>query len=158
VRLTVRNWLSGAGYLVAYVALDALSYMQPLLKLGITPWNPDAGLTLAFLLVRGWRQVPWTAAAALLAELMVRDPPAPLLASISAALVIAVGYGGLAFALQPSLDPLLASRRAALLFSVGAALTALVISIGYAGVFFLAGALPGSCAVLPRLRATGSEI
>lgn len=144
MRFTVRNWVFGAGYVAAYVALDALSYVQPLLKLGITPWNPDAGLTLAFLLVRGWRQAPWTGAAALLAELVVRDAPGPLLASISVAVVIAVGYGGLAFALQPSLDPLLASRRAALLFSVGAALTALVVSIGYAGTFFLAGALPGS--------------
>jgi len=136
----------------AYVALDAMSYVQPLLKLGITPWNPDAGLTLAFLLVRGWRQAPWTAAAALLAELIVRDPPQPLLASISAAAVIALGYGGLAFALQPSLDPLLASRRAALQFSVGAALTALVVSIAYAATFYLVGALPGGSAAYAIAR------
>ena len=40
-------------YLLAYVALDWLSYVQPILKLGITPWNPQAGLTVALLLVRG---------------------------------------------------------------------------------------------------------
>ena len=57
MRIAYRDWLLGIGYLAAYVALDAFSFVQPLLKLGITPWNPDAGLTLAFLLLRGWRQV-----------------------------------------------------------------------------------------------------
>ncbi len=39
--------LPGAGYLldsalfiVAYVLVDWLSYLQPVLQLGITPWNP----------------------------------------------------------------------------------------------------------------------
>ncbi|HEY4446650.1 MAG TPA: MASE1 domain-containing protein [Steroidobacteraceae bacterium] len=153
MKITVRSWLLGTGYLVAYVALDAVSYVQPLLKLGITPWNPDAGLTLAFLLLRGWRQVPWTAAAALLAELIVRDAPAPLLASLGASAVIAAGYGGLAFALTHlGFDRLLASPRAALLFSLGAALTALVVASGYAAAFFLAGALPGNSAVAAIAR------
>jgi two-component system, LuxR family, sensor kinase FixL len=145
VRIASRSWLLGVAYLVAYVALDALSYVQPLLKLGITPWNPDAGLTLAFLLYRGWRQAPWTAAAALAAELLVRDAPAPLLTLVCASVVIACGYGALAFTLsRRGLDHLLASRRAALEFSFGAALTALVVASGYAATFVLAGVLPMS--------------
>ena len=67
----LRNGLFGVGYVLAYVVLDALCYVQPLLKLGITPWNPDAGLTVAFLLLRGWRQTPWAALAALLAEILI---------------------------------------------------------------------------------------
>jgi len=55
VSIALRNSLVGVGYLVGYVALDALSFVQPLLKLGITPWNPQAGLTVAFLVFRGWR-------------------------------------------------------------------------------------------------------
>lgn len=153
MRNWVRSWLLGVGYVAAYVALDAVSYVQPLLKLGITPWNPDAGLTLAFLLVRGWRQAPWTAAAALLSELIVRDPPSPLLASVSASLVIAAGYGGLAFTLMRlGLDRGLASRRSALLLSVGVALAALAVSSGYAATFFLAGTLPGSAAAAAIAR------
>jgi two-component system sensor kinase FixL len=145
---SLRSWLPGAGYLVAYVGLDALSYVQPLLKLGITPWNPDAGLTLAFLLSRGWRQVPWTAAAALSAELLVRDAPAPLFTLICASIVIAAGYGALAFALsQRGFDRLLASRRAALEFSFGAGVTALTVAGGYAATFIIAGILPASSAV-----------
>ena len=147
MRIAYREWLLGIGYLGTYVALDALSFVQPLLKLGITPWNPDAGLTLAFLLLRGWRQVPWTVAAALSAELLVRDAPAPFLAPICASVIIGSGYGALAFTLsRRGLDPLLASRRAALEFSVGAAVTALSVAGGYAATFVVAGALPVSSA------------
>ena len=147
MRIAYRDWLLGIGYLVAYVALDAFSFVQPLLKLGITPWNPDAGLTLAFLLLRGWRQMPWTVAAALAAELLVRDAPAPFSVLMSASIVIGSGYGALAFTLsRRGLDHLLASRGAALEFSVGAALTALVVACGYAAAFVMAGALPPSSA------------
>src|SRR5580693_8591899 len=100
VRIAHRDWFLGIGYLGAYVALDACSFVQPLLKLGITPWNPDAGLTLAFLLLRGWRQAPWTVAAALSAELLVRDAPAPFPALICASVIVAGGYAALAFTLS----------------------------------------------------------
>jgi two-component system, LuxR family, sensor kinase FixL len=147
VRNAFRSCLLGIGYLGAYVALDAFSFVQPLLKLGITPWNPDAGLTLAFLLFRGWRQVPWVAAAALSAELLVRDAAAPLLALICVSVLIAAGYGALAFTLsRRGLDRLLASRRSALEFSFGAAITALAVASGYAATFVVTGDLPVSSA------------
>jgi two-component system sensor kinase FixL len=129
------------------VALDAFSFVQPLLKLGITPWNPDAGLALAFLLFRGWRQLPWVAVAALSAELLVRDSAAPLFALICASIIIAIGYGALAFTLsRRGLDRLLASRRSALEFSFGAAMTALAVATGYAATFVISGDLPISSA------------
>jgi two-component system sensor kinase FixL len=147
MRIGYRDWLLGVEYLVGYVALDALSYVQPLLKLGITPWNPDAGLTLAFLLLRGWRQVPWTVAAALSAELLVRDAPASFGALLCASVIIGSGYGALAFTLsRRGLDHLLASRGAALELSVGAAITALAVACGYAATFVVAGALPAHSA------------
>src|SRR3984957_1214941 len=147
MRIAHRDWLLGIGYVGAYVALDGLSFVQPLLKLGITPWNPDAGLTLAFLLFRGWRQAPWTVAAALSAELLVRHAPAPFPALICASVIIAGGYAALAFTLsRRGVDYLLASRRAALEFSFGAAVTAVVVASGYAATFVVAGALPVSSA------------
>jgi two-component system, LuxR family, sensor kinase FixL len=142
-----RNLLAGMGYLVAYVALDALSFVQPLLKLGITPWNPQAGLTVAFLVFRGWRQVPWTAAAVLLAELIVRGAPAPPFYLICVSVIIAACYGALAFALSRySFDPSLASRRAILQLIFGSALTALLVASGYATAFMQAGVLPPALA------------
>jgi two-component system sensor kinase FixL len=148
VSAMLRSGLFGLAYVLGYVALDALSYVQPLLKLGITPWNPDAGLTVAFLLLRGWRQTPWAAVAALSAEIWVRGAPAPWTALICASSIIGAGYGGLALALaHRRLDHLLASRRAALEFSTGAALTALAVSCGYAATLVAAGVLPASSAV-----------
>ena len=140
-----RNLLAGVGYLVAYVALDALSFVQPLLKLGITPWNPQAGLTVAFLVFHGWRQVPWTAAAVLLAELTIvrgaiRTPPFYL---VCVSVIIAACCGALTFALsRHSFDPSLASRRAILQLIFGSAVTALAVASGYAAVFMQAGILP----------------
>jgi hypothetical protein len=40
-------------YVFAHVAPDWVSYVQPVLKLGIAPWNPQAGLSLCFLLLLG---------------------------------------------------------------------------------------------------------
>jgi two-component system sensor kinase FixL len=143
-----RDWAVGIGYVFAYVGLDALSFVQPLLKLGITPWNPDAGLTLAFLLLRGWRQVPWTLAAALSAEVLVHHAPGPAWALFCASATIAAGYGALTFELsRRGFDHALGSRRSAFELSLGAALTALVIAVGYAAIFILSGNLPvGSAA------------
>ncbi len=35
-----RSWWLALLYVPAYVALDWISYIQPVLKLGITPWSP----------------------------------------------------------------------------------------------------------------------
>jgi signal transduction histidine kinase len=142
VTANARNWLIGIAYLASYVALDALSYVQPMLKLGITPWNPDAGLTLAFLVIRGWRQAPWTVAAAFAAEIFVHGAPAPMFTLLCASGVVAAGYGTLAYVLaNRQFDPLLASRRTAVEFGCATALTALAVSCGYAAAFVAAGVL-----------------
>ncbi len=140
---SARGVAIGALYVVAYVALDALSFVQPMLKLGITPWNPDAGLTLAFLLMRGWRQAPWAAVAAMAAEVIVHHAPGPPLALVCVSTLVAVGYGALAFQLaHRGFDQTLASRRAALELSIGSALAALAIASGYAAAFVTSGILP----------------
>jgi hypothetical protein len=63
---------AGLIYVVAYVLLDWASYVQPILQLGINPWNPQAGLTLAYLILWGPKRAPLTAIAAVLAELLIR--------------------------------------------------------------------------------------
>ena len=63
-----------AGYLLAHVLMDAGSFVQPVLKLGITPWSPQAGLVVAFLYAytRGFW---WSVVAFILAELLIRGIP-----------------------------------------------------------------------------------
>ncbi|MEY3713231.1 MAG: hypothetical protein RL321_851 [Pseudomonadota bacterium] len=71
--LRASPWLI-ALYFAMHVALDAVSYVQPVLKLGITPLSPQTGLVLAFLYAyRGnfW----WVAAAFLVSEIVIRGIP-----------------------------------------------------------------------------------
>src|SRR6185503_4844876 len=98
LRLTasLQTLRASAIYVLLYVLADWLSYVQPVLKLGITPWNPQDGLTLAFLLVYGPRQLYVTAIAAVLSEILIRQSSIGSPLVIGAAVWIAVGYGALA--------------------------------------------------------------
>jgi signal transduction histidine kinase len=84
-------WLV-AGYLVAYVALDWISYIQPVGTFAITAWNPPPGLSLAFLLRYGVAQGPWLFVAALVAEVLVRGIANPPWTIVGAALLPALAY------------------------------------------------------------------
>lgn len=140
-------------YLVLYIVLDWLSYVQPVLKLGITPWNPQAGLTLAFLVIYGPRWAFVTAAAALLSEVLVRQSSISLLA-VGVSIWIALGYGTLAALLRywnlaTTIRTLGDGARLA-----GASVSAtMVIAAGYVLLFVSAGELPWARALasLPRL-------
>jgi hypothetical protein len=61
-----------AGYVVAYVALDWVSYIHPLGPFAITPWNPPPGLSLALLLAQGLAFAPALFVASFATELVVR--------------------------------------------------------------------------------------
>lgn len=146
----LRPVLAGTGYVIAYVVLDWVSYVQPVLKLGITPWSPQAGLTLAFLGIAGPAFAPVTAAAALIAEVLVRATPPSvpsLVAACIAAVAIAAGYGcaGLALRRRRLLVPPEAPGSAAALIAI-ATVTALVVACVYVAVFLTAGLLPASAA------------
>lgn len=140
--------LAAAGYVCSYLILDWISYVQPVLKLGITPWTPQAGLTLAFLAVAGPAYVPATAVAALLSELLVRATPMSMPSMVAAALAslsIALGYGLAAVALRRRelLVPPPTPGAAASLIGIAAG-TSLVVACVYVALFFAAGLLPSS--------------
>jgi signal transduction histidine kinase len=140
-------------YLALYVLLDWFSYVQPVLKLGITPWNPQAGLTLAFLLIYGPRWAAVTACAALLSEVLVReDSVSPLVLGV--ALWIALGYGLLAMLLRRwhGAQPI-RTLAAAARFAVASVGFTLIVAGGYVVLFVTAGELPLADAMksLPRL-------
>ena len=122
--------------------LDWTSDVQPVLKLGITPWNPQAGLTLAALLTFGPRWLPITALAILVSEVLVRhgSPASGLV--LGYAIWVTTGYGALAtFLRRQGLDtPIRDSRSAAKFAGVTAAAT-LVIAAGYGVLFIAAGLL-----------------
>ena len=103
-RVLSRSHLSIAiGYLVGYVLLDWVSYVHPFAASGITPWNPQTGLSFALVLLFGLEFIPWLFVAPFLADLFVRGSPLPLGAEVLVALVIGCGYGAAtAFLVSPA--------------------------------------------------------
>src|SRR5687767_1024064 len=58
-----------------YIALDWASYIDPVGPFNITPWNPQHGLAIVWLLLGGLRYAPAVLVAVALAELVLRDIP-----------------------------------------------------------------------------------
>jgi PAS domain S-box-containing protein len=81
-----------AGYLVAYVAIDWLSYIYPVAPLAITVWNPPPGLSLALLLRAGLAKAPALFVAALVADVVIRSAPGPAWFALVSYAVTASGY------------------------------------------------------------------
>ena len=147
------SWAAALLYVPAYVALDWISYIQPVLKLGITPWSPQTGLTVAFLLWNGPRWAPCTAIAAFLAELLVRSGPAGMPWLVLASLWIAATYAALAMVLgRQLLRDAMVGLTPAVRFIGTAVVAALIAAIGYVGAFVLAHSLPLSSATGGVLR------
>lgn len=131
-----RKLLLAAGYLVAYVLLAWLCYARPLLAPGITPWHPQAGLTLAFLVVAGPAWCAVTAIAAVVSELVIRGEPGSVLALSASSVWIAVVYGTFATLLRHLLPhPLIRTTADAAKFAGVGGVASLVAAAGYVGTF-----------------------
>jgi two-component system sensor kinase FixL len=127
-------------YVVVFVLLAWLSDARPQLKIGITPWNPQAGLTLAFLLLYGSRYLPATVVAAYLSETFVRATPVAPLLILAGALWIGLAYGALAavlrlWRLSSPIQTTVDAARMAALSSIGT----FIVAAGYVGIFVIAG-------------------
>ena len=131
-------------YVALYVALDWVSFIDPVAAFAITPWNPPPGLSIAFLLRRGLRQAGWLFVAALAAEFLVRGAPAPLAILIAASLLLAVSYTGVTALLMRALhfDADLPTLRDASTFVVTAAIACGVIALAFVSLFAGSGLLP----------------
>src|SRR6266404_6370871 len=70
--------LLGSGYLIIYVLLDWISYIEPYAEFAITPWNPNTGASIALILIFGRRMIPFLFIAPLLGDLVVRQLLVPL--------------------------------------------------------------------------------
>jgi signal transduction histidine kinase len=100
-------------YVAGYVALDWVSYVHPIAALGLTPWNPQTGLSFALILLFGARFIPWLVVALPVADFVVRDLPLPFASQVLVATIAAVGYGGASLVLlsRARFDPALSSKR-----------------------------------------------
>jgi signal transduction histidine kinase len=122
-----------------YVALDWASYLDPVGPFNITPWNPQAGLAIAWLLLGGVHYAPAVFATILAADAIVRQAPGGYVITLLTAVTLAGGYASIAWILRSLLADLgLRSSRHLTLF-VGVALAGTAI-VGAAFVGVLRGA------------------
>jgi signal transduction histidine kinase len=122
-----------------YVALDWASYIDPVGPFNITPWNPQHGLAIVWMLLGGVHYVGAVLGTVVLAEAVVRGlPGGPLIAALTS-VVLAGGYAAMASVLRALLTDrgLRSTRHLTLLAGVVLAGTAIV---GTAFVGLLRGA------------------
>ncbi len=135
-------------FIAAYVFVDWLSYLQPALQLGITPWNPQTGVALAYLIWQGPRGAIAVALAALLSEVVVRDVPAGSIAAITTSIWIAIAYSALAVFLRRKGPAALVPTPADAARFVAAGLGAtLLVGAGFIAIMLAMGALPENVAL-----------
>jgi signal transduction histidine kinase len=140
---TTRHLLIGVGFLVAYVALDYISYVKPYRELGITPWNPPPGLSIALIFLEGMRMAPFVLVAPLLADLFVRHVPLGFPLDVFATLLVGGSYVAAGIALQrfTNFDPRFRAVRDAFVLIVVAVATAFVSAVLFVGTLLSGGLL-----------------
>jgi signal transduction histidine kinase len=132
-----RTWLAAAAYTLAYLLLDWASHIEPQALLGISPWDPPAGLSVALLLTYGFATLPAIALASIGGELLMRALPVPTPHVILAGLVMAAGYSGAVAALGRvfRIDPRLGSLRDLSWLTAVTVVAALFVALGFVGIY-----------------------
>jgi signal transduction histidine kinase len=153
-RHAIKDWICLTAFVGLYVLLDWVSYIEPLFRLNITPWNPDPALGLVVWLRYGRRAaLPWFAAL-LLSELWVRGCPAgwPLTLILSGQLVL--GYGLIGEALRRVFaNAAMLDNRHHLLSWLGIVVTGLSLNGSiYIGLLWLAGFVPSGALGMAVVR------
>ena len=146
---------AGLVYLVAYVALDRVSFLESDAHLGITPWNPSTGLSFVLILIFGRRLIPLLFVAPLLADMINRQVPFPWPAELLSVAAIGVGYSAaLLFLTRPKtrFDPRLSSMRDLAQLIAATSAGAAFVAVSYVGLMIAAGLLPGKEFVAAALR------
>lgn len=123
----------GLAYLCAFLLVDWLTFVQPVVRYGVTPLNLQTGLTLALLLARGPRVAPFVAAACFASERLIRHTPSSTLELLLLAGWLTGCYVLLAITLRRFQgDDYLVSLRAAIRLVAGIIACGLATALGYA--------------------------
>ncbi len=158
--LSDRRLVYGLIFLLGYVALDYVSYVKPYRGLGITPWNPPPGLSIALIFLGGVFYAPFVLIAPALADMIVRG--AALGARLEIILSLAVGgtylAGGLALKRIDTFDPRFRSVRDALTLIGVAVSAALVASALYVAILRRSGTIFQNEVIAVAWRAAVGDI
>jgi len=128
--------LFGAGYVLAFVALDYLSFVESFHGLAITPWNPPSGIALAVAVLWGMRFAAAVMLAPVVATFLIRETFDALWLHAIEALILGGGYllAGLFLRGPARLNPALASVRDVVVLTATAGVATVVVGSAYIGI------------------------
>jgi two-component system, LuxR family, sensor kinase FixL len=136
--------LVGLAYVAGYVALDRISFIEPYASFGITPWNPNTGLSFVLVLFFDIWMVPLLFVGPFMADLINRQINLPWAVEFITVALIGGGYSAALAFLKSSVtrfDPRLLSMRDLVLLVLVAAASAAFVASTYVGVAVAAGLL-----------------
>jgi integral membrane sensor domain MASE1 len=141
---------SSARYLVGvlafaacYIVLDWASFIEPLGRFNITPWNPQPALAIALMVFTGVWQWPVVFVTLVFADIIVRGAPAGLTVTASSAFTLAAGYATMALVLRLGLrDRTLDTARDLALFAATIIIGAALVGGAYVNVLAVSNLLP----------------
>ena len=143
--LALPSWLVALFYLGSYVVLDFVSFIFPLSPVGVTPWNPQTGLSFALILLRGRAYLPLLFVAPALANVLLHGMLAPLWAHALGVAFLGCGYAAALMILMSSrvqFDASLSSLTDLSVLLLVAGTSSALVALGYTLPFALADVLP----------------
>ena len=153
--LDANKAIVGLTYVVAYVALDWVSFIEPYAPFGITPWNPNTGLSFVLIMAFGRRMLPLLFVALFLADLVNRQIALPWTVEIASVALIGGVYSVALVLLERAslrFDPALSSMRDLIRLMLVAIVSASLVASGYVGLTIAAGLLSGMDFLAAALR------
>ena len=153
--LAAHKVIVGLAYLAGYVALDRVSFVEPYAPFGITPWNPNTGLSFVLILVFGVRMIPFLFVSPFLADLVNSHMVLPWTIEILSVALIGAGYSAaLGFLQLPKtgFNPALLSMRDLVLLILVAVAGAAFVASSYVGLTIAAGWLSANDFMAAALR------
>ncbi|MPZ37479.1 MAG: hypothetical protein GEU95_05350 [Rhizobiales bacterium] len=120
---------TGIAFLIAYIALEWMSFIHEYKELPVTPWNPGLGVVFALMLYSGASYGVVLFVGVLIAEIAVLRTNLPWPLIIGVAIIIAVGYSAVAFAVRRKLDAGLNHLRDVFLLLAGGTAGALLVAL-----------------------------
>ena len=145
----------GVSYVVAYVALDWVSFIEPYAHFNITPWNPNTSLSFMLILVFGRRMIPFLFISPFLADLINREIVGPWTVEFLSVGLIAGGYAAALVFLTSAktrFNPTLPAMRDLVALILVAAASAAFVASSYVGLRIAAGLLPAKDFTAATLR------
>jgi two-component system, LuxR family, sensor kinase FixL len=91
-RHTIRQWVAPAGFVIAYLVLEWVSFIHEYKGLPVTPWNPGLGVALALMILRGPRYGLALFAGIIIAEVIILRSTLDWSLILAIAAIISSGY------------------------------------------------------------------